>query len=95
MIDKYLVTLTEAEMNAALINAGIAYEDDGVLYPAGDVSLDVIGPFSKWDYSVEPPVEVNYPEWHVNIRASSLDDDQLAILDPISVEPPVPYRVFA
>jgi hypothetical protein len=92
MTDLYLKTPTEADMTAALLEAGITDPEGN---PTPDFSVDQIGPFTKWDYSVEPPVEVNYPEWHVNIRAGSLDDDQLAILDPISVEPPVPYRVFA
>lgn len=96
MTDLYLKADTEAEMNAALIDAGMAYEDEGVLYPANDVSLDVIGPITKWDNSVDPPVEIIYPEWHVNVRIYDLDEEKEAIIAPFLIVPPeVPYRVWA
>jgi len=91
MTDLYLKTLTEADMDAALVAAGVI-DDEG--NPTPDFSVDQIGPFTRWDYSVEPPVETVYPDWHTNLRGS-FDEDQLALLTPFSVEPLVPYRVWA
>lgn len=96
MSDLYLRAADEATMNAALIAAGLAYEQDGNLCPAPFVSLDVIGPIVKWDYSVDPPVEIDYPEWHVNVRCYDLTEEQLAELQPIIIVPPEqPFRVWA
>lgn len=95
-MDLYLKAATEAAMNVVLIEAGLVYDDDGVLTPAFDVSLDVIGPIVKWDYSVEPPVEIDYPEWHVNVRSYDLTEEQLAALQPVVIIPPEqPFRVWA
>lgn len=95
-MDLYLKAADEAEMNAALIAAGLAYEEDGTLHPAPYVSLDVIGPIVKWDYSVDPPVEIDYPEWHVNVRSYDLTEEQLAALEPVMIIPPEqPFRVWA
>jgi hypothetical protein len=96
MTDLYLKAATEAAMNAVLIEAGLAYDDNGVLTPASDVSLDVIGSIVKWDYSVKPPVEIVYPEWHVNVRSFDLTEEQIAQLQPVTVTPPQqPFRVWA
>ena len=97
MTDLYLRAADEAAMNAALVAAGLAYVEDEALHPAPYVSLDVIGPIVKWDYSVEPPVEINYPEWHVNVRCMfDLTEEQLAALEPVMIIPPEqPYRVWA
>lgn len=72
-------------------------QDVTVLVPAEGVSLDVIGPIVKWDYSVDPPVEIDYPEWHVNARVvTGLSEDQEATLEPVLIVPPEqPFRVFA
>jgi hypothetical protein len=95
-MDLYLKAIDEAAMNAVLISAGVAYETEDGLYPANGVSLDVIGPIVKWDYSVDPPVETDYPEWHVNIRSYSLTEDQITELEPVTITPPeLPYRVWA
>lgn len=113
-MDLYLKAADEAAMNAALIAAGLAYEEtvsvqtgedeDGepimgeatVLMPAPYVSLDVIGPIVKWDYSVDPPVEIDYPEWHVNVRSYDLTEEQEAELDRLVIVPPAtPFRVWA
>ena len=95
-MDLYLKAPTEADMNAALAAAGLSYEDDGVMYAASGVSLDVIGPITKWDYTVDPPVETAYPEWHVNVRSYDLSDEQLAALDGMIIVPPeMPFRVWA
>ena len=96
MTDLYLKAPDEAAMNAALVAAGLAYVEDDALTPAPYVSLDVIGPIVKWDYSVEPPVEINYPEWHVNVRSYDLTEEQLAALEPVMIIPPEqPFRVWA
>jgi hypothetical protein len=113
MTDLYLKTVTEAEMTAVLLEAGIVTEqtvetqvgetEDGdailqdatVLVPTPDFSIDQIGPFSKvigYDEDGEPIVE-DYPDWHTNLRGS-FDEDQLALLTPLAVEPPIPYRIW-
>jgi len=113
-MDLYLKTLTEAEMNAVLLEAGIVTEQsvetqvgetkDGdailqdvtVLVPTQDFSVDQIGPFTKvigYDEEGEP-IEEYYPDWHTNLRGS-FDDEQLALLTPLTVEPTIPYRVWA
>ncbi|CAB4139322.1 hypothetical protein UFOVP351_37 [uncultured Caudovirales phage] len=84
MNDLYLRAADEAEMTAALIDAGLAYEEDGALHPAFGVSLDVIGPI---------PDAVG---WHVNVRTPSLTEAQFAQLQPVIIVPPEqPYRVWA
>jgi hypothetical protein len=114
MKDLYLKTLTEDDMAAALLEAGIVTEqavktqvgateagDDILQYvtalvPTEGFYVDHIGPFSKvigYDEAGEPILE-NYPDWHTNLRGS-FDEAQLALLTPLSVEPTVPYRVWA
>ena len=114
MTDLYLKTPTEAEMTAALLEAGIVTEqtvetqvgetEDGdailqdvtVLVPTQDFSVDQIGPFSRvigYDAEGEPIYE-DYPDWHTNLRGS-FDEEQLALLEPLCVEPTVPYRVWS
>lgn len=96
MTDLYLKATTEAEMNEALTQAGVLVDIDGELYPAVGVSYDPIGPFTRVDYSVEPPVETYYPDWHVNVRSYDLTEDQIDMLAPFSIVPPhTPYRVWA
>lgn len=97
MTDLYLKAPTQENMNAALVAAELAYEDKEYgLQPASGVSLDVIGPITKWDNSVEPPVETVYPEWHVNIRCCELTEEQEAALEAFIIAPPdFPYRVWA
>ncbi len=92
MTDLYLKTLTEDDMDAALTAAGLIEEGQ----PVSGVCIDVIGPFTRFDYSVEPPVETHYPEWHVNVRCDDLTETELAVLTPITIIPPEqPYRVWA
>lgn len=93
MTDLYLKTPTEAEMTAALLAAGVI--DDGGS-PAPNFSVDQIGPFTKvigYDEAGEPIV-ADYPDWHTNLRGN-FSDEQLAELAPLSVEPPISYRVWA
>ena len=96
MTDLYLKAPTEADMNAALTAAGVLVDIDGTLCPAVGASVDTIGPFTRVDYSVDPPVETYYPDWHVNVRSYDLMEDQLALLEPFVLVPPnMPYRVWA
>jgi len=93
MIDLYLCAPTEKAMTAALTAAGVI-NDEG--FPVAGVSLDHIGPFSRvtgYDKADEPIV-VSYPEWHTNLRGS-FTDEQIAALEPLSVQPTVPHRVWA
>ena len=98
MADYYLKAADEAAMNAALVAAGLAYEEDGTLFPAPYVSLDVIGPITRvtgYDEDGEPIVQ-EYPEWHVNVRSYDLTDEQLAEIEPVMIIPPEqPFRVWA
>lgn len=83
-MDLYLKAADEAEMNAALIAAGLAYEEDGVIQPAPFVSLDVIGPIP------------DAAGWHVNVRSYDLTEEQLAELQSVIIVPPQqPFRVWA
>lgn len=97
-MDIYLKAADEAAMNAALIDAGLAYEEDGALHPAFGVSLDIIGPFTRvtgYDENGDP-ITVEYPEWHVNVRTPSLTEAQEAEIDALKIVPPeTPYRVWA
>lgn len=102
MSDLYLKAPTEHEMDDVLLAAGLVVEsedEDGLvtLVPTDGVLLDVIGPIVKWDYSVEPPVEIDYPEWHVNLRVLfDLSEEQTALIEPVLIVPPeVPYRIWA
>jgi protocatechuate 3,4-dioxygenase beta subunit len=93
MTDLYLKTLTEDDMDAALLEAGVI-DDEG--NPVNDFLVDQIGPFTKvigYDEEGEP-IEEYYPDWHTNLRGS-FTEDQLALLTPLTVEPPIPYRVWA
>ena len=97
-MDLYLKAADEAEMNAALIAAGLAYEEDGVIQPAPFVSLDVIGPIVRivgYDEKGDP-ITKEYPEWHVNVRCVGLTEEQEAELAFAMIVPPeTPYRVWA
>lgn len=98
MTDIYLRAATEADINAALIAAGLAYEEKGVFTPAPFVSLDVIGPITRtigYDADGEP-ITQEYPEWHVNARCGGLTEEQEAELAFAMIVPPeTPYRVWA
>jgi len=93
MSDLYLKTLTEDDMDAALLEAGVI-DDEGNQTP--DYLVDQIGPFTKViGYDAEgEPIEEYYSDWHTNLRGS-FDEEQLALLTPLTVEPVIPYRVWA
>ena len=93
MTDLFLYTATKEDMTTALTAAGII-DDEG--NPTPDFSVDQIGPFQRvtgYDDAGEPII-VDYPDWHTNLRGS-FSDEQLAALEPLCVNPAVPYRVFA
>jgi protocatechuate 3,4-dioxygenase beta subunit len=93
MTDLYLKTLTEDAMDAALLEAGVI-DDEG--NPVNDFLVDQIGPFTKvigYDEEGEP-IEEYYTDWHTNLRGD-FDEAQLALLTPLTVEPTIPYRVWA
>jgi hypothetical protein len=98
LADYYLKAADEAVMNAALVDAGLAYLDEDALVPAPGVSLDVIGPISRvigYDDEGEPIVQ-EYPEWHVNVRCGGLSEEQEAALAGLVIVPPeTPFRVWA
>jgi len=95
LIEAGIVTEQTVEVQVGETKGGDAVlQDVTVLVPTQGVSIDHIGPFTKVDNSVEPPVETVYPDWHTNLRGS-FDEDQLALLTPLTVEPAVPYRVWA
>jgi len=93
MTDLYLMTNTEAEMITALTSVGII-DDEG--FPITGVSLDHIGTFSRAiDYdNAGEPILADYPDWHTNLRGN-FTDEQLTALELLSVQPVVPYRVWA
>ena len=93
MIDLYLKTLTEEKMIATLTAAGVINDEGN---PTQDVSVDHIGPFAKvvGFKSEDDPILEQYPDWHTNLRGN-FNDEQLALLTPLSVQPLVPYRVWA
>lgn len=98
MSDLYLKSATEAEMTTALIEAGLAYDNEGTLAPAEGVSLDVIGQITQvtgYDEAGEPIIQT-LPDWHVNVRCGDLTEEQAAIIAPFELVPPnTPYRVWA
>lgn len=83
MTDLYLRAPTEADMNAVLLGQDII---DGEGNPTSGFSVDQIGPIVLDD--------VEYPDWHTNLRGS-FTNEQIAALEPMCVYPPVPYRVWA
>ena len=97
LLEAGIVTEQTVETQVGETKSGDAIlKDVTVLVPTQDFSVDQIGPFSKiigYDAEGGPIVE-EYPDWHTNLRGS-FDEDQLALLTPLSVEPPVPYRVWA
>jgi hypothetical protein len=92
MSDLFLYAPTEADMNAALLAAGVIDENGN---PPFYIAVDQIGPFQRitgYDDAGEP-IFTNYPDWHTNL-CGSLTEEQLTALDPLRVYPLVPYRVF-
>lgn len=99
MTDYCTKNLDEAEFNAVMLACGLCVEDeDGNVLPAdSSVLIDRIGPITKIDCSVDPPVEVTYPEYYANVRLlMEPTEEQAAALTAISIDPSQPqYRVWA
>ena len=97
LLEAGIVTEQTVETQVGETKSGDAIlQDVTVIVPTQDFSVDQIGPFSKViGYTSEgAPIVEDYPDWHTNLRGS-FDEEQLALLTPLSVEPPIPYRVWA
>jgi hypothetical protein len=106
MTDYCLQNATEAEFNQLMLDTGLCVEvteGEGkaavtTVVPASyEVLIDRIGPITIWDYSVEPPTEIVYPEYYSNLRLlfepTEEQADQLAVF---AIDPNAPqYRVWA
>ena len=95
MIDYCLKNKDEAEFNAVMAGCGlIDAEGNPMSY---EVLIDRIGPITIWDYSVEPPTEITYPEYYSNVRLlMEPTEEEAAALAPFAIDPSSPhYRVWA
>jgi hypothetical protein len=106
MTDYCLQNIDEAEFNQLMLDTGLCVEvKEGkgesatvTIVPASyEVLIDRIGPITIWDYSVEPPTEIVYPEYYSNLRLlfepTEEQADQLAVF---AIDPNAPqYRVWA
>ena len=96
MTDFMLRTDTEAQMDDALIAAGVAIEIDGAVIAAEGVTIDRIGPIPP---SYGPDGKVTSQgdmRFHANIRCMvELTQAQIDALPTFTPDPTVPYRVFA
>jgi hypothetical protein len=106
MTDYCLQNIDEAEFNQLMLDTGLCVEvteGEGktavtAVVPASyEVLIDRIGPITIWDYSVEPPTEIVYPEYYTNLRLlfepTEEQADQLAVF---AIDPNAPqYRVWA
>lgn len=101
-MDLYLKAADEAEMNAVLIAAGLAYEETVPVQTGEDEDGEpimgeatVLAPAFGVSLDVIGPI----PEregYHVNVRTPSLTEAQFAQLQPVIIVPPEqPYRVWA
>jgi hypothetical protein len=101
-MDYLLRTVTESDMEDALIAAGLAQEvtdADGevLVLPVSGVTIDHIGAIPAQVDPKDPAVILRPGDnrWHTNIRVTfPLDkatEDLLPTFDPL---PSVPYRVF-
>ena len=101
MTDFMLRTDTEAQMDDALIAAGVAVETDigeGEidLVAAEGITIDPIGPIPP-SYNADGTIRGNGdPRYHANIRCMvELTQAQIDALPTFTPDPTVPYRVFA
>lgn len=98
MIDLYLKTDNESDMNTALTVAGFTEEESGRLYHLA-AALDVIGtiyqPTGELTVleGIEVPVLAPVPGYHVNVRTQSAELAQS--LDAYRTYPETPVRVWA
>ena len=100
MTDYMLRTAKAKDMDAALVDAGLAElvseQGKSVLRMVPGAYLDRIGPIPA---QLDPEGEVikdGDPRYHANLRVTfELDMDQEAELPQVFPSPAVPYRVFA
>lgn len=101
-MDPYLKAADEAEMNAVLIAAGVAYEETVPVQTGEDEDGEpimgeatVLHPAFGVSLDVIGPI----PEregYHVNVRTPSLTEAQEEALEGLVIVPPkAPYRVWA
>ena len=99
-MDYLLRSITESDLEDALIAAGLAEErtdTDGevTVEPVAGVTLDRIGPIPPSYDADGNIVKPGHPEFHANLRVSfeltKEQEDALPTFDPL---PSVPYRVF-
>jgi hypothetical protein len=101
MTDYMLRTSTEAQMDAALIAAGLLSEqpqEDGstALVPTAGVNLDRIGAIPPRYEDGKPVAGTGDSRYHANLRMTvELTEEQIALLPTFDPEPQVPYRVWA
>lgn len=97
MIDYCLKNIDQAELDGLLLLTGLGVDQDGAVVPASQyVLLDRIGPITMWDYSVDPPVSVTYPEYYSNLRLLvEPKPEQVTALAVYAIDPSQPqYRVW-
>lgn len=95
MIDYCLQMKDEAAFNSVMSGCGLI---DAEGNPASyEILIDRIGPITIWDYSVEPPTEITYPEYYANVRLlCEPTEEQAAALAPFVIDPSQPqYRTWA
>jgi hypothetical protein len=101
-MDLYLKAADEAEMNAVLIAAGLAYEETVPVQTGEDEDGEpIMGEATVLHpaFGVSLDVIGTIPEsegYHVNVRTPSLTEAQFAQLQGVIIVPPeAPYRVWA
>jgi hypothetical protein len=99
-MDYLLRTVTESDMEDALIAAGLAQEvtdTDGevMVLPVSGVAIDRIGPIPA---QVDPDgiiIKPGHPEYHANLRVTiELTEEQVEALPTFDPLPSIPYRVW-
>lgn len=100
MRDLYLRFADAKEMRQQLVAAGFMDDEEqgGLYHPS--ISLDVIGVISVTTEIKNPGKDneiiqyASLPGYHVNLRVTD-DSLELTTLDPFTISPVSPYRVWA
>ena len=107
MIDLYLRATDEAEVEMALIRAGLAYRTDGEFMLHDGVYLDRIGIITRLETNETGEIvrEETLAGWHANVRVPDLttlaimldDSEPWSIIQglPLIEAPDQPVRVWA
>jgi len=99
MIDYYLKTVSESELNTLLIQAELAFESEETIVLADGVALDIIGDIYKATEELDAegnPVMTKINGFHANLRVfKDLEDWQEAGLVEHNVEVSSPTRIWA